>query len=626
MGIEKEIENIEKNYLEERDWQVHENANELRSFGNFISYLLDNILCKREIVEKVFSREAYKEHEEKNIHIHKLPFSLFIPYCVGWSYSKILKIGLKTPSLTSKPAKHLDAAFSHLSNFAYLAAQEFTGACAYSAFDLYSAPFIKFDNLDFKAVKQRVQSLLFDLNYPTRLGYQCPFTNITILFDVPSYLENEVYVGGKVVGKAADFLDEAILLIKALIANYNEGDSFSAPFTFPIPTLFITKNFDWNGTKYGDLTDLIFENWAKRGTFYILNGYVADVEAIYSMCCRLTIDMEKLPKTLDFYLGEFQKKRGLKGIWATPESTGSLGVVTINLPRLAFLSKGEEKKFQELLIEKLNVARKVLDRMRVRYEKSLKFGLMPLASIYLGHLNFHYSTIGLVGLPEAAANFLRNPKLWEEINEKNVEEALKFMKNTVSFINQILKEWEVKDGVLYNVEEVPAESVAYRFAQADKKLFSKEYEKGEICIPTYNGTPFYSNSIVPYYSLVPLIDRIKWEAKVQKEFTGGVIVHLFLYESIDPKALKELVRKIVTQTEIVYVGITPTISVCRKCNKSFVGIYESCPQCNNSTEIWSRIVGYYRPVRLWNIGKKAEFMKRVQYGQDKFDFTFKIRK
>ncbi len=621
MKIKDEIKEIEDNYIKERDWKVRENANEIKSYGNFISYILDNILEKKEVLSSVFSSDIVNCHLNNELHIHKLPHSLYIPYCAGWSLSKLLEKGLKTPTLVSKPAKHLDAALLQLSSFAYLAAQEFTGACAWSAFDLLMAPFVKHDNLDLKDIKQKIQAFLFELNYPTRLGYQSPFTNITIMLDSSKmYLEKEVFVGGKVVGKASDYLDEAIKIVKALILNYNEGDAHGSPFTFPIPTLMITKDFDWNGTKYGDLIDLIFENLSLRGTIYILNGNVANVDSTYSMCCRLTIDIEKMPANLEMFINGL-KKSYIKGMWATPENTGSIGVVTINLPRLAILSKGEKEKFEEMLLEKLELARKALSIMRKRYEKTLKAGLMPITSYYLRHLNFHYSTFGLVGLPEAAANFLRNPNLWINLNEQEIDEAIKFMKYVVNFVNKYAQELQVKEGILYNVEEVPAESVAYKFALSDYKMFYDKIKNNEVFIPMYNNVPFYSNSIAPYYALLPISERIRIEAEVQKEFSGGVMVHLFFYEAIDPKALKELVRKIVTKTEIVYFSITPTITVCRNCGKNFVGVYETCPNCKSTTEIWSRIVGYYRPIHLWNVGKKAEFKKRIQYGNN---FEFKL--
>jgi len=387
----------------------------------------------------------------------------------------------------------------------------------------------------------------------------------------------------------------------------------------------LTKNFDWKGNRWDGLTDMIFESIAKRGTFYLLNGYATNVEVLYSMCCRLTINFSKLngrfiptyeikKETED--LTEFlSKKTSSRGIWAIPDATGSIGVVTINLPRIAFLSNGDENKFNEILEEKLSVARDVLKRMRERYERSLNIGLMPMTKTYLGHFNNHYSTFGLVGLPEAASNFFRNVDLWFNLDKNEVTRAVKWMKNVVKTVRKIAEEWEKEDNVLYNVEEIPAESTAYRFAKADTERFLKEVEEGEFFIPTENGTPFYSNSIIPYYALIPIAKRAELEGEVQGEFTGGVMMHLFLYESPDPKALKKLIHKIAMNTKTVYFSITPTIAVCKKCGWNGVGVYEECPKCKGKVELWSRIVGYYKPITSWNVGKVAEFLRRVQYGR-----------
>jgi len=548
-----------------------------------------------------------------------------------------LRLGLVTPTLVSKPAKHLDSAVNHLTNFIFLVAQEWSGAMAVSGFDLQMAPFVKHDNLTRKQIQQALQSMAFELNYPSRMGYQAPFSNITIVLDtIKSFLESEAIIGGKEVGKVGDYVDEAIMLTKELIKVYNIGDSIGSPLTFPIPTIMLTKRFDWNGTRWDGLTDMIFENMAKRGTFYLLNGYATNVEVLYSMCCRLTIDFSKLngryvptckilEETED--LTEFlSKKTSSRGMWAIPDATGSIGVITVNLPRIAFLSNGDEAKFNELLKKRLIEARETLKRMRERYKRSIKLGLMPMTKIYLGHFNSHYSTFGLVGLPEAAANFFRSPNLWLDLNMNDVKRAVNWMKNVVRTVRKIAEEWEKEDNVLYNVEEIPAASTAFRFAKIDTTRFLREVENGEFFIPTDNGTPFYSNSIIPYYALVPIAKRAELEAEVQQEFTGGVMMHLFLYESPDPKALKKLVHKIAMNTKIVYFSITPTIAVCKKCGWNSVGIHEECPKCKNKVELWSRIVGYYRPVSSWNVGKKAEFLKRIHYGNGNMISTKSVLK
>ena len=621
------IRDLETKYLGEADWEVHENANTNLSYSNFIGFLLDKFLKNKEVLSAYLPPDIVQSHFEGYIHIHKLPHSLWIAYCAGWSYGKILRIGLKTPTIISRPARHLDTAVSHLINYFFLAAQEWTGAQAVSAFDLYTAPFVKHDKLNYKSIKQCLQRMLFELNYPSRMGYQSPFTNITLVLDTSKdILRGDAIVSGKKVGSLGDYIDEAIQITNALLDLYIEGDAIGQPFTFPIPTVMITPNFDWNGRRWGELTDKLFEALAKRGTAYLLNGYATNVEALYSMCCRLTIDISKImennnklfmiPTSEEEDINEFLRKhRSAFGIWALPDATGSIGVITINLPRLAILSKGEWDKFEEMLYDHLQKARRTLLILRRRYENNLKRGLMPITKVYLGHLNNHFSTLGLVGLPEAVANLMREPKLWIELSVREINHAVSIMKKIVAYVRKTAEEFEEEDGYLYNVEEVPAESAAYRLATLDYQLFKEEVEKGDIFIPLEEGVPFYSNSIIPYYAEIPLPLRAKWEGEVQQEFTGGVMMHIFLYESPDVDALKKLIYRIATQTKVIYFSITPAITVCRKCNYSVVGIYSTCPRCSSpDVDIWSRIVGYYRPLRNWNIGKKAEFRKRIHYG------------
>jgi len=621
---------LEKAYIKDTDWEVHENANTNTSYSNFLGFLIDKLLKRSSVLSEYLPHGAVSLHFDGAIHIHKLPHSLWIAYCAGWSYGKILKIGLKTPTIISKPAKHLDTAVSHLINYFFLAAQEWTGAQAVSAFDLYVAPFARHDNLDYRSVKQALQRMLFELNYPSRMGYQIPFTNITLVLDTSKeFLEREATVDGKTVGTLEDYVDQAITVTKALLDLYLEGDAQGRPFTFPIPTIMLTKDFDWNNRKWDNLVDKLFETLATKGTAYLLNGYATNVESLYSMCCRLTIDVSKVinnnmkllvnsPLTLD-YREDFEeflrKNRSAFGIWALPDATGSIGVVTINLPRLAMLSKGEWDKFEELLYRRLKVARKVLKTLRKRYEQNLKAGLMPITKVYLGHLNSHFNTIGLVGLPEAAANLMNCPDLWTELPTKRINEAVSIMKRIVNTVRKVSEEYEYEDNCLYNVEEVPAESAAYRLATLDYQMFKERVERGDAFIPMEGGVPYYSNSIIPYYADVPLPMRAKWEGEVQQEFTGGVMMHVFLYQSIDPESLKKLVYRIATQTKVIYFSLTPAITVCLECHYTTVGIHSKCPKCNSTKiETWSRIVGYYRPVNNWNVGKKAEFAQRVHYG------------
>ena len=621
---ESRIKAIEDAYMAEADWEVHENANTLISYSDFLGFLMNKVLKSPSVLKAYLPEKAVEMHFARDIHIHKLPHSLWVPYCVGWSYAKLLRLGLITPGIISKPARHLSTAISHVINFFHLTAQEWTGAQAISAIDLYAGPFVRHDRLDYRAVKQEVQKLFFELNYPTRLGYQSAFTNATIMLEAdPQLLSSEAIVGGREVGQLGDYLDGAIMVARAFFDLSLEGDGRGQPFTFPITTIMLTPDFDWAGRKWDGLTDLIFEALARRGTAYLLNGYATDVGSLYAMCCRLTADFAKVAlhetearakEAAEEFREALHKGRAPRGIWAMPDATGSIGVVTINLPRLAALSKGELDRFEELLMERLQVAREVLRAWRARYERSLELGLMPMTRLYLGHLAGHFSTLGLVGLPEMAANLMRDADLWVDCEARAVREAIGLEKRVVSFVREVAEEFEAEDDCLYNVEEVPAESTAYRFALSDLERFKEEFSRGEIFIPMHDGTPYYSNSIVPYYAPVPLPDRVRWEAEVQPEFTGGVMMHIFLDESPDPEALKKLVRRIAERTKIVYFSITPTIAVCRRCGWQAVGLFDKCPRCGAPVDLWSRIVGYYRPLRNWNVGKRAEFRRRVHYG------------
>ena len=310
--------------------------------------------------------------------------------------------------------------------------------------------------------------------------------------------------------------------------------------------------------------------------------------------------------------GETQELDGVHGIWAIPDATGSIGVVTLNLPRIAYQSKGDWSLFNEKLDDSLEAARSVLKRMREIYVNNLSRGFMPITRLYLGHLSGHFSTIGLVGLPEAASNFM-GMDVWLEGSRRDMEKAIDIERKIVETVRKRSKEYQEMDGCLYNVEEIPAESTAYRMAVKDAEIFNDKLGT-EYFMPFENGTPFYSNSIVPYYADVSIFERARWEGIVQQEFTGGVMMHLFLSETVDPLALKKLVRRICENTKVVYFSITPTLTVCKDCGRSIVGIYGRCPSCGSeNVDWWSRIVGYYRPVSQWNIGKKAEFKLRKNY-------------
>jgi len=607
------VGNIVKRYLREAEWDTRENANTSKTFTGLVHYAV------LEMFKEYALREVYPEegryHISGDIHIHDLPYAPFIGYCMGWSLRKLLERGLRTSTIVANPAKHLDSAVDHIANFLITAQHEWAGAQAFSYVDLYLAPFVAHERVTYENVRQQVQRLVYNLNFPSRIGSQTPFTNFTLVLDsVKGVLENPAIVGGKAVGTLEDYVEESFMVFKALSEVLLVGDAIGQPFTFPIPTLMITRDFDWNGTRWGEVSEIIWDVAARRGSWYFLNGINGvDPESVFAMCCRLTIDKKEILK-LKFMTDEGHSHKAY-GIWALPEETGSIGVVTINMPRLGFLSKGEEEKLYEMLYKLLQIARRHLINKRKRLERILRNGLLDLTITrnYLGHYNNHFSTIGLTGLPEFIANFTRDMSFWDDVTSSKVHDAIKIYERVLGFIRKVLKEYEEEDGTPYNVEETPAESAGVRFAMLDFDKFKEHVERREFYIPITDGAPFYSNSIVPYYVDIPIARRIKIEASVQKMFTGGVMMHIFLNEPPEPKALKNLVYRITRTTEIVYFSITPTQSVCPHCGWSAIGTYWECPRCGSKTEVWSRIVGYYRPISRWNKGRVADFMRRKKY-------------
>ncbi len=618
MPVKLDVSELVDEYVGEKSWRVKENANVAKTFTGLFNYIAVESLAR-------YALEVFKPyidaHVDGWIHMHDLAYSPWIAYCVGWSAEKILREGIIAIDVAARPAKHLDSAADHIANFLMSAQHEWSGAQALSKVDLYLAAFAAHDRASYREVKQNVQRLIYNLNFPSRAGAQTPFTNFTLLLDtVPEALEDPAVVGGKDAGKLGDYLGEAHEVFRAFAETLLEGDGSGRPFTFPIPTLMVTENFDWNGKRWGELTDLIFEVSARRGSFYFLNALSGNVDpkAAYAMCCRLTIDVSKLAQLelpRELKLRPFPRKQRKGGVWAIPDETGSIGVVTLNLPRLGYEARGDWDKLESMLLNLLGTARKLLQMKRERLEKILreKPFRLPITERYLGTYRFHYNTVGVIGLPEFAANMMREPRLWFEPEKRKLREAVSVMKKALTMISKVIDEYEEEDQVPYNLEEVPGEGACYRLARLDLDRYRRAVESGDYCMPMHNGTPFYSNSIVPYYAEVPLWTRVELEAEVHPFFTGGVMMHVFLGQQPDPEALKKLVYRI-CHTKVTYFSITPAITYCQNCNTTTVGVYSQCPRCGSPlVEVWSRIVGYYRPLYRWNPGKKAEFALRVHY-------------
>jgi ribonucleoside-triphosphate reductase len=618
-------ENVVRDPLEEyiawNSLEVNENANRYLGPGSFFAWLLEERIKDESI--RLLPSHIAKAHLEGLIYIHKLPHSVYIPYCTGHSISRLLRKGLRTPTVVSRPARHLDTFADHIANYLITAQHYFTGAQAFSSVEWYAGPFIRRDGLGLREVKQQIQRLLFNLNYPTRIGLQTPFTNFTITMDAPRRMlsEDRAVYAGEDAGVLGEYEEEAKLFLKALSHVLLEGDSVGQPFTFPIPTLMATAKWIWEDP---ELHELVFKTASKRGSFYWLNTRLVDPDATYTMCCRLSLSKHDLKYA---YRGGFSLRRDLEeagedywrrverqrfgGLWAMPDITGSVNVVDVNLPRIALEARGEESRFWELYGERLELVREAVDWFRSRYVGILKQapGFYGLIAEYMEEFpSTHFNTIGLIGLPEASAILMGEPKLWLDGGRRDWLRASELMRRMVEFSVEKAREWMRQAGVPWNVEEVPGESASPKLALRDMKLYPElaEYLPAE---------PLYSTSIAPYYTdSMSLADRIEVEARVQKYFTGGVMMHLFLGEEADPEALSKLAKRIL-ETDIVYWSFTPAITHCNNCGSTTTGLYNACPRCGSpSVDVWSRIIGYYRPIKNWNPYRRREFWQRKHYG------------
>ncbi|MGC8678195.1 MAG: anaerobic ribonucleoside triphosphate reductase [Fervidicoccaceae archaeon] len=623
---EKRIDPLVK-YAEWNSLDVNENANRYIGPTGFFSYLLEDYM-KRELLGLMPNR-VLRSHSEGLIYIHKLPHSIYIPYCSGHSMSRLLERGLETFTVVSRPAKHFDTFVDHVANYLITMQHYFTGAQAFSSVEWYAGPFIRNDGLDSREVKQHIQRLLFNLNYPTRVGMQTPFTNFTVTMDAArKALEGDSAVyDGKKLDPLGAYEDEAKTFLKAMVELLMEGDALGQPFTFPIPTLMTTASWLWEDP---ELHELIFRTAAKRGSFYWLNTRVVDPDASFAMCCRIAIDRSELTyalsgkgkpglgslkmRDLEEVQNEYWKKmerQSFGGIWAMPDITGSVNVADVNLPRVALDAQSEESKFWELYEERLMLVREAVDWFRQRYVKLMKQypSLYGMILKYMPEFpSSHFNTIGLVGLPEAAAIFMADPKLWFEGSRSNKMSAADLMRKMVEFAAKHAREWMRESGVPWNVEEVPAESASPKMASMDLKLYPDLSEY----LPD-PSEPVYSTSIAPYYGSIELPERIEIEARVQKFFTGGVMMHIFLGEEAEPESLAKLAKRMM-ETDLVYWSFTPSLTYCPSCRRTFTGLHTKCPVCGNeNVEIWSRIIGYYRPLKNWNPQRRKEFWTRKHY-------------
>ncbi len=584
-----DYKSLVNDYLQVNDWRVKENSTVTYSVGGLILSNSGAITANYWLSE-VYDDEIAEAHRKGDIHIHDL--SMLTGYCAGWSLKQLIQEGLGgvTGKITSSPARHLSTLCNQMVNFLGIMQNEWAGAQAFSSFDTYLAPFVKVDNLTYKQVKQCVQSFIYGVNTPSRWGTQAPFTNITLDWVVPNDLaELNAIVGGKEMDfKYKDCQKEMDMVNKAFIETMIEGDAHGRGFQYPIPTYSITRNFDWSETENNKL---LFEMTAKYGTPYFSNYINSDMEPsdVRSMCCRLRLDLREL-----------RKKSG--GFFGSGESTGSVGVVTINMPRIAYLSKDENEffvrlnKIMDISARSLKVKREVITQL-------LENGLYPYTKRYLGTFNNHFSTIGLIGMNEVGLNasWIRKDMTHSETQE--------FTKKVLNHMRNRLSDYQEKYGDLYNLEATPAESTTYRLAKNDKKLYP------DIITAAKEGeTPYYTNSShLPVWYTEDIFDALEIQDELQTLYTSGTVFHAFLGEKLpDWKAAANLVRKIAENFRLPYYTMSPTYSVCRE-HGYLVGEQYTCPHCGSKTEVYSRITGYYRPIQNWNDGKSQEYNDRKEY-------------
>ena len=589
VGTLLDYSRVVNDYVNIEDWRVKENSTVTYSVGGLILSNSGAITANYWLSE-IYDEEVANAHRRGDIHIHDL--SMLTGYCAGWSLRQLIQEGLGgiPGKISSSPAKHLATLCNQMVNFLGIMQNEWAGAQAFSSFDTYLAPFVKTDGLSYEQTKKSIESFIYGVNTPSRWGTQAPFSNITLDWTVPSDLGKEPAVVG---GEFMDFTygdcqEEMDMINKAFLEIMIEGDAKGRGFQYPIPTYSITKDFDWSESENNQL---LFEMTAKYGTPYFSNYINSDMEPsdVRSMCCRLRLDLREL-----------RKKSG--GFFGSGENTGSIGVVTLNLPRIAYLSKTREEFF--LRLDKImDISARSLKTKREVVTQFLEAGLYPYTKRYLGTLNNHFSTIGILGMNEACLN-----ANWLRANLDN-EESLKFAREVLKYIRERLSDYQERYGDLYNLEATPAESTAYRLAKYDIKYYPDIIVAGKT-----GGAPYYTNSShLPVGHTEDIFEALDNQDQLQTLYTSGTVFHTFLGERMpDWRSTAGLVKKIAENYELPYYTISPTYSVCEG-HGYLEGDYDKCPHCGSEVEVYSRITGYYRPIKNWNEGKAQEYKDRKEY-------------
>jgi len=579
-------------YISLDDWRVNENSNMAYSLQGLNNHIVESITQKYWL-NKIYRKELRDAHIQGDLHIHDL--GLLAPYCCGWDLEDFLLKGFKGAKgkIESRPPKHFESALMQLANLLFTLQGEAAGAQAVSSIDTYLAPFIYYDELDYKQVKKAVQRFIYNLNVPTRVGFQTPFTNITLDIVPHPLLRNQgVIIGGKMKDKTyGEFQKEMDMFNTAYCEVMMEGDGAGRAFSFPIPTVNITKDFPWES----ESVHMIMEMTRKFGTPYFANFINSDLspEDIRSMCCRLRLDNREL------------RRRG-GGLFGANPLTGSINVVTLNMARIGYLSK-DVQEFKARVRKLMEYAKEICDRKREMLEKYMESGLYPYSRFYLSrvkeatgsYFQNHFSTIGINGMNEACLNLLGVDITTEEGNQFAVE--------VMDYMNRVIQLFQEESGTLWNLEASPAEGTSYRFARLDKKLYPNIITAGK-------DEPYYTNSTqLPVGATDDIFEAIELQEKLQTSYTGGTVFHAFLGEQIDnAETCSTAIKKIMEKTSIPYITITPTFSICPD-HGYIAGENFTCPTCGKDAEVWTRVVGFHRPVQSWNKGKQEEYKERKEF-------------
>ncbi|NLO93004.1 MAG: ribonucleoside triphosphate reductase [Clostridiaceae bacterium] len=588
--------NMFADYLGDKDWKIKENANTQKSVNGLNNYIRE-VFTKNYWLHELYTEEIRNAHESGDCHIHDMGF--FGAYCAGWDLRQLLLDGFGgvPGKVESKPAKHLRSFLGQVVNSTFTTQGETAGAQAWSSFDTYCAPFIRYDNLSYNDVKQCLQEFIFNINVPTRVGFQCPFSNLTFDIKVPKTIRDEpvIYGGEYTNDKYGDFQAEMDVFNRAFCDVMLEGDSKGRVFTFPIPTINITKDFEWDNPA----VDAFMEITCKYGIPYFANYINSDLspEDAVSMCCRLRIDTSEL------------RKRG-GGLFGSNPLTGSIGVFTINLPRIGYLSNTKEE-FKKRLYNIARIGKTSLEIKRKVVEQQTEKGLYPYTAHYLRNVKErfgsywynHFATIGIVGMNEALLNFLGK--------DITTPEGQEFAIDIMNYLREIMVEFQQETGNFYNLEATPAEGTSYRLARLDKQRYPDIITAGQ-------DTPYYTNSSqLPVGYTDDIFEYVDLQDELQSLYTGGTVQHLYLGESIeDIRIAKNIIRRIFENYKMPYISLTPTFSICNT-HGYIRGEHFECPECGQDTEVWSRVVGYLRPVANYNKGKREEYRTRKKFVLDK---------